>query len=135
VPTYKNATSNQVYRENILWQPGETKGLLYFVPHSALGLTKLSDTPAVAPQVLLSEEREILAGGSEVIAVPYAPKVKISAIATEGEAVLSFGEELEVPLNDVIYYDSPPLAWDRLESFTLSSDDGAKVQVLIEEVL
>lgn len=135
MPTYKNATSNQVYGENILWQPGETKELLYFVPHAALGLTRLSDTPAVAPQVLLSEEVELPAGSSEVVAVPCAPKVKISAIATEGKAVLSFGEGLDVPLNDVISYESTPLAWDRLESFTLSSDDGAKVQVLIEEVL
>jgi len=135
VPTYKNATSNQVYWKSALWQPGETKGLLYFVPHSALGLTRLSDTPAVAPQVLMSEEIEISASGSEMVAVPYAPKVKISAIATEGEAVLSFGEELEVPLNDVISYESTPLTWDRLESFVLFSEDGAKVQVLIEEVL
>lgn len=135
MPTYKNATSNQVYWKSVLWQPGETKELLFFVPHSALGLTRLSDTPAVAPQVLLSDEVELSGSDSEVVAVPYAPKVKISAIATEGAAVLSFGEDLDVPLNGVISYDSPPLAWDRLESFTLSSDDGAKVQVLIEEVL
>lgn len=134
MPTYKNATSNQVYWKSVLWQPGESRALTFFVPHSDLGLTETASTPVVAPPVLVSEDITLLAGVAQTKAIPYSARVQISAMATTGSATLSIGAK-EITLDSSADYVSTVLPWDKVESVGLVSAAGATVRLLVEEVL
>jgi len=134
MPTYKNNGTTQIYWRNILWEPGESRALTFFVPHSDLGLTETASTPAVIPPVLISEDVVLSAGAAQTKTIPYSARVQISAMATSGTATLSMGTK-EVPLDSSADYVSTVLPWDKVASIGLVSTAGATVRLLVEGVL
>lgn len=134
MPTYKNNTASQVYWRNILWEPGESRALDFYVPATDLGLTETAATPAVASPVLVSEDVALLAGVAQTKAIPYSARVQISAMATSGTAKLTMGTK-EVPLDASADYVSTVLPWDKVASVGLVSTAGATVRLLVEGVL
>ena len=134
MPTYKNATDSQIYWRNVLWEPGQTRALTYFVPYTDLGLTLTDALPAVDSPVLLSEDVTLVAGVSQKKSIPYAARIIVSAAAVTGTATLTVGDK-EITIDDTTDYVSTPLAWSKVESLSLSSSAGATVRLLVEEVL
>jgi len=134
MPTYKNATDSQIYWRNVLWEPGQTRALTYFVPYGDLGLTVTDALPDVESPVLLSEDVVLSAGEGYLAVIPYAARILISADAITGTATLGVGGK-EITLDDKTKYESTPLAWSKVESISLISAAGATVRLLVEEVL
>ena len=134
MPTYKNNGTTQIYWRNILWEPGESRALTFYVPATDLGLTETAATPAVASPVLVSEDVTLLAGVAQTKAIPYSARVQISAMATSGTAVLTIGVK-EIPLDSSADYVSTVLPWDKVASIGLISTAGATVRLLVEGVL
>lgn len=134
MPTYKNATDSQIYWRNVLWEPGQTRALTYFVPYGDLGLMVTDALPAVDSPVLLSEDVVLSAGVAQEKAIPYAARIIVSAAAVTGTATLTVGDK-EITIDDTTDYVSTPLAWSKVESLSLSSSAGATVRLLVEEVL
>ena len=134
MPTYKNNTASQIYWRNILWEPGESRALTFYVPATDLGLTETAATPAVASPVLVSEDVALVAGVAQTKAIPYSARVQISAMATTGTATLTMGTK-EVPLDASADYVSTVLPWDKVASIGLVSTAGATVRLLVEGVL
>ena len=134
MPTYKNNGTTQIYWRNVLWEPGQTRALTYFVPYGDLGLTVTDALPAVDSPVLLSEDVVLSAGVVQDKDVPYAARILISADAISGTATLGVGGK-EITLDDKTKYESTPLAWSKVESISLISAAGATVRLLVEEVL
>ena len=134
MPTYKNNTASQIYWRNILWEPGESRDLTYFVPYGDLGLTVTDALPAVDSPVLLSEDVVLSAGVVQEKDVPYDARIQVSAAAISGTATLTVGDK-EIILDANTDYASTPLAWSRVASVSLISAAGATVRLLVEEVL
>jgi len=134
MPTYKNNGTTQVYWRNILWEPGESRALTFYVPATDLGLTETAATPAVASPVLVSEDVALVAGVAQTKAIPYSARVQISAMATSGTAVLTIGVK-EIPLDSSADYVSTVLPWDKVASIGLISTAGATVRLLVEGVI
>ena len=134
MPTYKNNGTTQIYWRNVLWEPGQTRALGYFVPYTDLGLTLTSDLPSVDSPVLVSEDVTLEAGVAQEKAIPYAARIIVSAAAVTGTATLTVGDK-EITIDDTTDYVSTPLAWSKVESLSLSSSAGATVRLLVEEVL
>lgn len=134
MPTYKNNTASQVYWRNILWEPGESRALDFYVPATDLGLTETAATPVVASPVLVSEDVALVAGVAQTKAIPYSARVQISAMATSGSAVLSIGAK-EIPLDSSADYVSTVLPWGKVGTISLVSAAGATVRLLVEGVL
>ena len=134
MPTYKNNGTTQIYWRNVLWEPGQTRALTYFVPYGDLGLTVTDPLPDVESPVLLSEDVVLSAGVVQEKDVPYAARVLISAAAISGTAILGIGGK-EITIDDKTRYESTPLAWSKVESISLISAAGATVRLLVEEVL
>ena len=134
MPTYKNATDSQIYWRNVLWEPGQTRALTYFVPYGDLGLTVTDALPDVESPVLLSEDVVLSAGEGYLAVIPYAARILISADAISGTATLGVGGK-EITLDDKTKYESTPLAWSKVESISLISAAGATVRLLVEGVL
>jgi len=134
MPTYKNNGTTQIYWRNVLWEPGQTRALTYFVPYGDLGLTVTDALPDVESPVLLSEDVVLSAGEGYLAVIPYAARILISADAITGTATLGVGGK-EITLDDKTKYESTPLAWSKVESLSLSSSAGATVRLLVEEVL
>lgn len=134
MPTYRNNGTTQIYWRNVLWEPGQSRALTYFVPYGDLGLTVTDALPDVESPVLLSEEVVLSAGEGYLAAIPYAARILISADAITGTATLGVGGK-EITLDDKTKYESTPLAWSKVESISLISAAGATVRILVEEVL
>lgn len=134
MPTYKNNGTTQIYWRNVLWEPGQTRALTYFVPYGDLGLTVTDALPAVDSPVLLSEDVVLSAGVVQKKDVPYAARIIVSVAAVTGTATLTVGDK-EITIDDTTDYVSTPLAWSKVESLSLSSSAGATVRLLVEEVL
>jgi len=134
MPTYKNNGTTQIYWRNVLWEPGQTRALTYFVPYGDLGLTVTDALPDVESPVLLSEDVVLSAGEGYLAVIPYAARILISADAITGTATLGVGGK-EITLDDKTKYESTPLAWSKVESISLISAAGATVRLLVEEVL
>ena len=134
MPTYKNATDSQIYWRNVLWEPGQTRALTYFVPYGDLGLTVTDVLPDVESPVLLSEDVVLSAGVVQEKDVPYAARIIVSADAITGTATLGIGGK-EITIDDKTKYESTPLAWSKVGSISLISAAGATVRLLVEEVL
>jgi len=134
MPTYRNNGTTQIYWRNVLWEPGQTRALTYFVPYGDLGLTVTDALPDVESPVLLSEDVVLSAGEGYLAVIPYAARILISADAITGTATLGVGGK-EITLDDKTKYESTPLAWSKVESLSLSSSAGATVRLLVEEVL
>jgi len=134
MPTYRNNRTTQIYWRNVLWKPGQTRALTYFVPYGDLGLTVTDALPDVESPVLLSEDVVLSAGEGYLAVIPYAARILISADAITGTATLGVGGK-EITLDDKTKYESTPLAWSKVESISLISAAGATVRLLVEEVL
>jgi len=134
MPTYRNNGTTQIYWRNVLWEPGQTRALTYFVPHGDLGLTVTDALPDVESPVLLSEDVVLSAGVAQEKAIPYAARILISAAAISGTATLGIGGK-KITIDDKTRYESTPLAWSKVESISLISAAGATVRILVEEVL
>lgn len=135
MPTYKNNETAQIYWRNILWEPGQTRALTFYVPHADLGLTETAATPAVDSPVMVSEDVVIGAGVPEEVEVPYTARIIVSAISTNGTASLDINGE-EIPVDSSAGYVSTVLPWSKVGGIlTLSSAGGATVRLLVEEVL
>jgi len=134
MPTYRNNRTTQIYWRNVLWEPGQTRALTYFVPYGDLGLTVTDALPDVESPVLLSEDVVLSAGEGYLAVIPYAARILISADAITGTATLGVGGK-EITLDDKTKYESTPLAWSKVESISLISAAGATVRLLVEEVL
>lgn len=134
MPTYKNNGTTQIYWRNVLWEPGESRALTYFVPYGDLGLTVTDALPAVDSPVLLSEDVVLSAGVGQEKDVPYAARIIVSAAAVNGTATLTVGDK-EIILDANADYVSTPLAWSKVGSISLISAAGATVRILVEEVL
>jgi len=134
MPTYRNNGTTQIYWRNVLWEPGQTRALTYFVPYGDLGLTVTDALPDVESPVLLSEDVVLSAGEGYLAVIPYAARILISADAITGTATLGVGGK-EITLDDKTKYESTPLAWSKVESISLISAAGATVRLLVEEVL
>jgi len=134
MPTYRNNGTTQIYWRNVLWEPGQTRALTYFVPYGDLGLTVTDALPDVESPVLLSEDVVLSAGEGYLAVIPYAARILISADAITGTATLGVGGK-EITIDDKTKYESTPLAWSKVESISLISAAGATVRLLVEEVL
>lgn len=129
MPTYKNTKDHPISWGARTWTPGEEKPVSFFMPN-ALGLVKISDEPAPAPHVLVSQETTIDAGGSFTMAVPCVERYLLSAIAITGAAKLKISGAL-VPLDDNADYVGV-LEWGKVPQLELSSVSGATVRILVE---
>ncbi len=129
MPTYKNTKDHPISWGARTWTPGEEKPVSFFMP-AALGLVKISDDPAPAPQVLVSQELVIDAEGSSTIVIPWSERYLLSAIAITGAAKLKISGAF-VPLDDKADYVGV-LEWGRVPQLELSSVSGATVRILVE---
>ncbi len=102
MPKYRNGTERPIVFGGVSYQPGETKSVNIFLPYAELGLTKVSDDPAVPSPVLVCKEVEIAAGVPETIDIPWgADRVSVSAVSLSGEAILKLGDDdIGIPLDD-----------------------------------
>lgn len=133
MPTYKNNTTHPVCYGRTVWQPGDEKRTAVFIP-SHVGLTLTDAEPVPPSPILVSENIVLEAATPQTVAVPYAPKVRISA-QTVGDttATISIGGE-SITLSKLVGWESVDLNWDTLGALTLVSEAGATVQLLVEAV-
>lgn len=133
MPTYRNDKDYPVSWGAKLWAPGEERPVPFFMPGD-LGLTKTSDDPAPASPILMSQDIEIAAAGSESLEIPYPPSGRylLSALAISGEASIAIGGK-EILLDSTADYNGR-LPWGSVPSVTISSTEGATVRILAEEV-
>lgn len=139
MPKYRNGTERPIVFGGVSYKPGETKSVNIFLPYTELGLTKVSDDPAVPSPVLVCEEVEIVAGETETIEIPWgADRISVSAVSVAGQAILKLGDDdIGIPLDDYSGgYASPPGGhrWSRVARISLESEAGATVSVLVEGV-
>jgi len=140
MPRYRNDTERAILFGGVNFQPGEAKSVNMFLPFAELGLTKVSDQPAVPSPVLLFEEVVLEAGVPQGLDIPWgADTIVISATPKPGEsATMKIGDgAAEIPLNDDCGgYVSPPGGhkWTKAAKVTLESEAGATVYVLAEGV-
>ena len=134
MPTYRNNGTTQIYWRNVLWEPGQTRAITYFVPYDDLGLTLTDALPAVDSPVLLSEDVTLVAGVAQTKTIPYAARIIVSAAAVSGTATLTVGDK-NITVDEITDYVSTPLAWSKVGSISLISAAGATVRLLVEEVL
>ena len=138
MPTYKNETTSPISWGANHWKPGESKGLSFFVPYSDLGLTKTADTPTVPGLFMAgSGDKTVAAGTPLTVEVPYpsqSGKFMLSVIVTSGEVDLKLGTgETEAALDTSKMYYRENIPWNRCNSLTLTSAEGATVKVTMEE--
>lgn len=140
MPKYRNGTERPIIFGGVTFQPGEAKSVNVFLPYTELGLTKISDEPAVPSPIMLSEKVELDPGVPQTLNIPWgADRVSVSAfVEEEGEASLKLGDGAEgIPLNASSGgYISPPNGhkWSKTAKVILESEDGAIVHILVEGV-
>jgi len=71
MPKYRNATERPIIFGGVTFQPGEAKSVNVFLPYAELGLTKISDEPAVPSPILMSEKVELDPGVPQTLNIPW----------------------------------------------------------------
>ena len=134
MPTYKNNTTRPIHYDMTAWAPGAERRVSGYIPDH-VGLT-LTDTEPVPPSPILVSENIVLeAATPQTVAVPYAPKVRISAQTVgDATATISIGGK-SITLSKLVGWESVDLNWDTLGALTLASVAGATVYLLIEKVI
>ena len=138
MPTYRNDTESRITdadRNYMEWPPGVTRALPYHVPHEALGLTKVSDEPAVGGEtsVFGDWEVELTAGEPIVLDLPYFEAFELSIYARDGTATARVGDG---GMTFVVRPDESHFglyAWSRCPYVSFSSEEGATLRVKQEE--
>ena len=63
--------SGPLFLGGVTFQPGEAKSVNVFLPYAELGLTKISDEPAVPSPILMSEKVELDPGVPQTLNIPW----------------------------------------------------------------
>ena len=138
MPTYENQTANRITfpdKNYLSWQPGESRALLFFVPHGDLGLTKVSDEPYVLRDRSRGfgyTEFVVSPGMPEVFDIPYAKTVEISVFVLKGYVRMTIGDS-EVPIVvDPNNNHASRYPWDMSAYLTFEADEDAVAYVKCE---
>ncbi len=136
MPTYLNEQPNPVVWGGVVWGPGESRALSYFVPDEMLGLTVASQDPTPSPLVLFSDEIALGASEEETIEVPYShsQRFELTVFAISGAASLSLDDGGQSLTIDAKAFYRGRLEWRSCRRIVLSSAEGAVIRVSIEAV-
>ena len=138
MPTYRNDTEKRITHQDknrISWQPGEEKGLPFFVPYEELGLTLTGPEPWVLRgrgRGFGYTELAVGAGQRAEFKIPYGETVELSVICPAGFVRMYLGDS-DVPIavdpqnNHVARY-----PWDMIAYLTFEADEDAEVYVKAE---
>lgn len=138
MPTYENQTPNRITfpgKNFLSWQPGESRALLFFVPHEDLGLTKVSDEPYVLkdkPWGFGYNEIEVSAGSTSVFGLPYSETVEISVWLLDGRVRMKVGDSDVPVVVDPNNNHASRYPWDMSAYLTFEADADATVYVKCE---
>ena len=93
MPRYKNETASAIQWNGLSWGEGYEADSAIFCPPD-VGLTKISDLPAVQGLVLLAEDKAIVSGTPTTIELPYpaSGRLWISCMAVSGACALKLGD-------------------------------------------
>jgi hypothetical protein len=94
MPTYRNNTKRRITHADMSymeWQPGEEKRLPFFVPHEELGLTLVSDQPAVN-SVARSWVVTLIPGEPLKLKLEYLEAFELSVFSESGSAAMRIGD-------------------------------------------
>ena len=135
MPRYKNETAAPIQWNGLSWGAGYEADSAIFCPPS-VGLTKVSDAPAVQGLVLLAEDKTIVSGTPTTIELPYpaSGRLWISCMAVSGACALKLGDgDAAIPI-DLTSGWGGEVEWTRVAYLTLTTVSGGVARVLVEEV-
>lgn len=138
MPTYENQTPNRITfpdKNYLSWQPGESRALLFFVPHRDLGLTKVSDEPYVLQNRSRGfgyTEFVVASGTPEVFELPYAETVEISVFVLKGSVRMMIGDSETPIVIDLNNNHASRYPWDMSAYLTFEADEETTVYVKCE---
>ena len=140
MPTYENQTERRITfpdKNYLSWQPGESRALLFFVPHEDLGLTMTDEKPYVLKERPYQRgygffALDLMPNVPAVQWLPYNMTIELSVYTLKGNALMSIGDSDEKMLlnpdnNHVTRY-----PWDMCPYVTLSSKERMTVYVKVE---
>ena len=130
MPTYRNDTNHGIYWRHLSWGTAETKAVPLFVPHEALGLTRIDSAPAVPSPILVSQDLTLAAGASHSFEIPAADRYQLSVVAVSGSATVALGGK-QIPVDAAADYVGV-LDWAAAAEFTVTATVDAVVRVLAE---
>ena len=134
MPTYSNGTTHLITWQATAWAPGETRALPFFVPHSDLGLTLDSASPAPVGPILLSEAALTLtAGASQTLDIPYADRYALSVVSVSGSADVTLGSGDAVRVDTTADY-CGTIPWRRCRTLTVTAVEDCVLRVVAERV-
>lgn len=87
MPVYVNNTAENISWNGVIWGAGESKSVNFFVPDE-FGLTKGSDLPKVAPQVLAAGVKNMAPNETIRIYIPACDAFIASLVCKSGRAVV-----------------------------------------------
>jgi len=135
MPRYKNEGSTPATWQGTTWAPGQESDALLFCPPS-IGLTKISDLPAVPGVILLSCDVTVGAGESREVAIAYpvSGRAWISCVPVSGSAAVRLGDGAAmIPLDDTTGWGCE-VCWLWADRVAVSSVSGGAVRILVEEI-
>lgn len=137
MPSYRNDTNAKITHQgknNMEWQPGEEKSLVFFVPYKDLGLTLASPEPYVRKStgVYDYQEFEIAPNGMLVYEIPYHETFELSLSARVGSVSVRIGDGEAKTILDTLHDHVSTYAWDQTGWLTFEGLNSEIAQIIVK---
>lgn len=137
MPTYKNETQSPISFYTWIWNPGETKVVMGYVP-SSLNLTKIDSSPVIDPLLYVNESLTVPVGTPTEIEIPVptlSPIYHISISVATGTLKLKFNDasnkEITVGANEIF---DQSMYWHIAPKIILNATTEAFVSIIVSEM-